>query len=101
MTARNHNPTGERDVPPVASRPDIACGPDDLPLFYPNDHDTPEQRRRSERKAKALCNSCPHQVDCLAWALESNQRWGIWGGLTSYTRERLRNALKPTTPSAS
>lgn len=101
MTAPHTRRTVERDIPPVASRPDIACGPDDMPLFYPNDDYTAKQRRRSERKAIALCGRCPHRVDCLTWALESNQRWGIWGGLTSYARDRLRDALKPTTPSAS
>jgi WhiB family redox-sensing transcriptional regulator len=31
-------------------------------------------------KAKNMCFSCPVRRDCLKWALESKQIWGIWGG---------------------
>jgi WhiB family redox-sensing transcriptional regulator len=30
--------------------------------------------------AKKLCFSCPVRKDCIKWALENNQIWGIWGG---------------------
>jgi hypothetical protein len=31
-------------------------------------------------EAKKLCFSCPVRKDCIKWALENNQIWGIWGG---------------------
>lgn len=31
-------------------------------------------------QAKNLCFSCPARWDCLKWALEHRQIWGIWGG---------------------
>lgn len=31
-------------------------------------------------KAKNLCFSCPVREQCLRWALENRQIWGIWGG---------------------
>lgn len=31
-------------------------------------------------QAKNLCFSCPVRQDCLKWALENRQIWGIWGG---------------------
>lgn len=31
-------------------------------------------------QAKNLCFSCPVREDCLKWALENRQIWGIWGG---------------------
>ncbi len=30
--------------------------------------------------AKNLCYSCPVRKDCIKYALESKQIWGIWGG---------------------
>lgn len=30
--------------------------------------------------AKTLCFSCPVRPDCLRWALEHRQIWGVWGG---------------------
>ena len=31
-------------------------------------------------QAKNLCFECPVRKDCLKWALENRQIWGIWGG---------------------
>ena len=31
-------------------------------------------------QAKNLCFLCPARKDCLKWALEHRQIWGIWGG---------------------
>ena len=31
-------------------------------------------------QAKNLCFSCPVRRDCIKWALETKQIWGIWGG---------------------
>ena len=31
-------------------------------------------------QAKNLCFSCPVRKECLKWALEHRQIWGIWGG---------------------
>lgn len=30
--------------------------------------------------AKALCQGCPLQAECLAGALERREPWGVWGG---------------------
>ncbi len=32
-------------------------------------------------QAKKLCDVCPVRKECLQWALETKQVWGIWGGL--------------------
>jgi len=31
-------------------------------------------------RRKRLCNTCPIKNDCLEYAIESNQRYGIWAG---------------------
>lgn len=41
----------------------------------------------------ALCADCPVRQQCLEYALENNEQWGIWGGLSASQRRRLkRNA---------
>lgn len=37
--------------------------------------------------AKAVCEGCVAREDCLAHALAVNEKYGIWGGLS--TRERI------------
>ncbi len=31
-------------------------------------------------RAKALCQGCPIQRDCLESALQRREPWGVWGG---------------------
>lgn len=40
--------------------------------------------------AKSYCKVCPVQAQCLQYALETNQQWGVWGGLMVTERNRLR-----------
>ena len=37
-------------------------------------------------KAKAECEKCPVSRACLAWAIETGQEHGVWGGLTKDER---------------
>jgi len=37
-------------------------------------------------RAKAVCANCEARPDCLAFALRTGQRHGIWGGLTEDER---------------
>lgn len=41
-------------------------------------------------EAKKLCGECPVRAECLKWALEEKQIWGIWGGLTP---KKIRRTL--------
>jgi hypothetical protein len=45
-----------------------------------------------KREAKRLCHTCPVQAQCLNEALDSNQRFGIWGG-EDMTNYRLRRRV--------
>jgi WhiB family redox-sensing transcriptional regulator len=38
-------------------------------------------------KVLSICEECPVRAECLKWALESKQTWGVWGGL-SYKKIR-------------
>lgn len=47
-----------------------------------------------EHRAKQVCDSCPAVVECRAWALEHNERYGVWGGLTERERINIREAAR-------
>lgn len=49
-------------------------------IFYPEDFPNQNVRRIAEAAAKRICNECAIKNDCLAYAIESNQRFGIWAG---------------------
>jgi WhiB family redox-sensing transcriptional regulator len=59
-----------------------ACKGMDPALFFPvNDEDAGE--------ALAVCKGCPVKGECLAWALETRERFGIWGGTTEKQRRAM------------
>lgn len=55
-------------------------------LFFPEDIPDPEKRELSIKAAKKICKRCPIMTECLTYALESNQRWGVWGGTEGHER---------------
>ena len=66
------------------------CAGVDPDVFFPRRGDDPGP-------AKAFCRACPVRSECLSWALESNQKHGIWGGMTESQRRRLRRStITPT-----
>jgi len=42
-------------------------------------------------QAKILCRQCPVRTQCLAYAMENNERFGVWGGLSPRQRRRLKS----------
>lgn len=38
---------------------------------------------------KTYCEHCPVRDDCLLYALENRETWGLWGGLTPKEREEF------------
>ncbi len=40
--------------------------------------------------ARKVCMDCPVRLDCLEYALEAGERWGMWGGLSERQRKRVR-----------
>ncbi len=47
-------------------------------------------REHAERQAIAECFGCPVLEPCREWALEHDEPWGIWGGLTPAARQQIR-----------
>ena len=49
-----------------------------------------DQSARGQRIAVDLCEQCPLILRCAALALESNEEFGVWGGLTPEHRKRMK-----------
>lgn len=64
-----------------------ACAGLDANLFFP-------ERGVSTAPAKAVCRGCPVKDECLDYALENKERFGVFGGLSErerrYTRSQRR-----------
>jgi len=58
-------------------------------FFPPSTVERKEERDRREVKAKAICDACPVEADCLEFALEIKEPYGIWGGLTETERRQV------------
>jgi WhiB family redox-sensing transcriptional regulator len=44
----------------------------------------------STREAKRICAECPVRPQCLEYALENDEKFGIWGGLSERERRKLK-----------
>src|SRR5438067_53104 len=61
-------------------------------FFAPDDSESRSDRRRREAEAKMVCQDCVVRLECLQEALEADERFGIWGGLTERERRAARRA---------
>ncbi len=59
------------------------CAQTDPEAFFP-------EKGGSTREAKRVCMSCEVRVECLEYALENDERFGIWGGLSERERRRVK-----------
>jgi WhiB family redox-sensing transcriptional regulator len=48
----------------------------------------------SVREAKRICGMCPIRAACLAYALDNDERFGVWGGLSEKERLELRRVAR-------
>jgi WhiB family transcriptional regulator, redox-sensing transcriptional regulator len=42
------------------------------------------------REAKQICGACPVRAECLEYALEVKEDFGLWGGATAKERKEIR-----------
>jgi WhiB family transcriptional regulator, redox-sensing transcriptional regulator len=74
-----------------------ACRSADPELFFPIS--ITGAGRAEVTRAKALCARCPIREQCLDYALDSHQVYGVWGGTSEEERRviagRRRRDLEP------
>ena len=82
--------TADLLIPPADDHPDeghwrddALCAQLDPEAFFP-------EKGGSTREAKRACRACPVRTECLDYALATDPRFGVWGGLSE--RERRRAA---------
>ena len=67
-----------------------ACRTAEPDLFFPISARGPSVT--DTVRAKKICASCPVRSQCLDYAQATQQRHGIWGGLTEQERIQRRHA---------
>lgn len=73
------------------TKPDFrkaACKGADTNLFYP-DFEDGVGKKNKERECREFCANCDIQMDCLIYACENEEFWGVWGGASEAVRRKL------------
>jgi WhiB family redox-sensing transcriptional regulator len=71
------------DVDELGWQDQALCAQTDPEAFFP-------EKGGSTREAKRVCRSCEVRAECLEYALENDERFGIWGGMSERERRRLK-----------
>ncbi len=70
------------DSEPAGWQEKALCAQTDPEAFFP-------EKGGSTREPKRGCTSCEVRAECLEYALENDERFGIWGGLSERERRRM------------
>jgi WhiB family transcriptional regulator, redox-sensing transcriptional regulator len=76
-------PVEVEDDNALAWQTDALCAQTDPEAFFP-------EKGGSTRDAKRICTSCDVKSQCLDYALQNDERFGIWGGLSERERRKLK-----------
>lgn len=68
---------------PVEWQAEARCSEVDPEIFFP-------ERGGSSKAARSVCNGCSVRTQCLEYALNNKEQFGIWGGTSERERRRLR-----------
>ena len=71
------------DAEELAWQDRALCAQTDPEAFFP-------EKGGSTREAKKVCRTCEVRAECLEYALEHDERFGIWGGLSERERRRIK-----------
>ena len=64
------------------------CAQTDPELFFP-------EKGESVAAAKRVCAGCEVRAECLQYALDHRERFGVWGGLSERERRALGQQPSP------
>jgi WhiB family redox-sensing transcriptional regulator len=70
-----------------------ACRDLDINLFFPKRDDKRDHGDNYAPEARAACAGCPVAAHCLMYALNNNERHGLWGGKSPNQRRTIRRQL--------
>lgn len=62
------------------------CAQTDPDAFFPENGFTSADARK-------VCGRCPVRDECLQWALDHNETWGVWGGVSARGRRDMRRSI--------
>ena len=65
------------------------CKGEPVKTFFPEDNSGCNQKERVSRVYE-LCGKCEVKEECLNYALDNNEKFGVWGGLGEKRRRYLR-----------
>ncbi|MET7361732.1 WhiB family transcriptional regulator [Streptomyces sp. NPDC005562] len=69
--------------PELAWQEQALCAQTGADFFFP-------EPGSSVREAKDICRMCEMRTACLEYALNNDERFGVWGGLSEKERYALR-----------
>lgn len=78
-------------LPAESWRSQALCAQIDSEIFFPD-------KGGSTKDAKQICSLCPVRLECLQTALDREERFGVWGGLSERERRRLNAPRRPKIP---
>ena len=73
------------DDGPLAWQKGALCAQTDPEAFFP-------EKGSSVRNPKEVCKECDVREACLEYALQNNEEFGVWGGLSAKERKKLRTS---------
>lgn len=79
-------PPGGLELPGL---PGALCRGQDPARWFPG------PGRAAAQEGKTVCRACPVRAECLDWAIQADERDGIWGGTTPDERTLIRRARRP------
>lgn len=86
-------PTAVTEIRPAHWTEHAVCTPDDTELFFAEG--PAREVAVATADARLLCHTCPVIEQCLLWAVETGQEYGLFGGLTAAERARRFQPKRP------